>query len=110
MPGWLGSGAPGLPPRLASRRRRAPLLSVGRKDTIEVRRRIAPANSHFAQCNVAYVTNSAVDGDVLLPLALPPVHHVTLAAVLEGQREVEGAAPVVGAAPVRAQLRRRRLP
>ena len=55
-------------------------------------------------------TNTAVGGDVLFARALPPVHHVTLSAVLEGQREVEGAAPVVGAAPVRAQLRRSRLP
>ena len=47
---------------------------------------------------------------MLLALALPPVDHVTLAAVLEGQREVKGAAPLVRAAPVGAQLRRRRLP
>ena len=47
---------------------------------------------------------------MLLALALPPVDQVTPAAVLEGQREVEGAAPLVRAAPVGAQLRRRRLP
>ena len=47
---------------------------------------------------------------MLLALALPPVDQVTPAAVLEGQREVEGAAPLVRAAPVGAQLRSRRLP
>lgn len=47
---------------------------------------------------------------MLFSRALGPVHHVTLAAVLKGQREVEGAAPLVGAAPVRAKLRRSRLP